>query len=139
MKPPSPAHVGGRRTGCSFDRLDGIANHRPWLYQIATNALLSDRRKRAREASSAGEQADAIPAAATGAARLDAHDLLREAEAFAADLPLKQRLALVQRKYHGLSYAEIAVNLRCSEAAARASAHAALRTLRERFGDRWSG
>ena len=121
----------------AFNRLDGSANHRAWLYKIATNAFLSDRRKRAREGSLDGEQAETIPAAATDhAARLDARDLLREVEAFVAALPLKQRVALIQRKYHDLSYAEIAANLRCSEAAARANVHEALRKLRERFGDR---
>ena len=119
----------------AFDRLEGSANHRAWLYRIATNAFLGDRRKRGREGSRAGETAETT----TDAARLDAHDQLPEAEAFLAELPLEQRLALVQRKYHGLSYAEIAANLRCSEAAARASAHAGLRTLRERFEDRRSG
>ena len=121
----------------AFDRLDGAANHRAWLYRIATNAFLSDRRKRGREGSLDGERAEAIPATATDdAARLDARDLLAEVEVFVAALPPKQRVALVQRKYHDLSYAEIAANLRCSEAAARASVHEALRKLRDRFGDR---
>ena len=51
-------------------------------------------------------------------------------ESFVAALPLKQRLALIQRKYHELSYADIATNLGSSEAAARASVHEALRKLR---------
>lgn len=121
----------------AFDRLDGLANHRAWLYRIATNAFLSDRRKRGREGLLDEEAVGAIPAAPTDdAARLDAQALLREVDAFVESLPLKQRVALVQRKYHDLSYGEIAQNLRCSEAAARASVHEALRKLRERFGDR---
>lgn len=121
----------------AFDRLDGAANHRAWLYRIATNAFLSDRRKRGREGPLDGERAEAIPAVATDDdARLDARDLLAEVDAFVQALPTKQRVALVQRKYHDLSYAEIAVTLRCSEAAARASVHEALRKLRDRFGDR---
>jgi RNA polymerase sigma-70 factor (ECF subfamily) len=120
----------------AFDRLNDEANHRAWLYRIATNAFLSDRRKRAREHSLDGSE-EMIPAAGHDqAARLDARDLLREVEGFVAALPLKQRLALIQRKYHELSYAEIAANLRCSEEAARASVHEALRKLRQRFGDR---
>ncbi len=121
----------------AFDRLDGAANHRAWLYRIATNAFLSDRRKRGREGPLEEERALAVPAAPTDhAARLDARDLLDEVEEFVAALPVKQRLALIQRKYHDLSYGEIAANLRCSEAAARASVHEALRKLRDRFGDR---
>jgi len=121
----------------AFDRLDGAANHRAWLYKIATNAFLSDRRKRGRDAPLDGERADALPDRPLDhAARLDARDLLREVDAFVAALPGKQRIALVGRKYHDLTYAEIAAALRCSEPAARASVHEALRKLRDRFGDR---
>lgn len=120
----------------AFGRLDGEANHRAWLYRIATNSFLSERRKRGREGALDGAAAEAIPAAPTDdAARLDARDLLVEVEKFVSALPCKQRLALIGRKYHDLSYAEIAANLRCSEAAARASVHEALRKLRDRFGD----
>lgn len=121
----------------AFGRLDGAANHRAWLYKIATNTFLSDRRKLGRESPLDEERAAEVPAAATDdAARLDARDLLREVEEAVAALPPKQRVALVQRKHQGLEYAEIAANLRSSEAAARASVHEALRKLRERFGDR---
>ena len=121
----------------AFGRLDGTANHRAWLYKIATNTFLSDRRKLGREGPLDDTQAEQVPAAPTDdAARLDARDLLREVETAVAALPPKQRVALIQRKHHGLEYAEIAANLRCSEAAARASVHEALRKLRERFGDR---
>lgn len=120
----------------AFAKLNGEANHRAWLYKIATNTFLSSRRKLGREHQLDGEQAEAIPAAPTDdAARLDARDLLHEVEAFVTALPPKQRVALIQRKYHDLSYAEIAGNLRCSEAAARASVHEALRKLRLQFGD----
>jgi RNA polymerase sigma-70 factor, ECF subfamily len=119
------------------DTLERDEWFRAWLYKIATNAFLSDRRKRSREGPLDEERAREIPGASTDhAARLDARDLLREVEAFVAALPTKQRVALVQRKYHDLSYAEIAANLRCSEQAARASVHEALRKLRARFGDR---
>jgi RNA polymerase sigma-70 factor (ECF subfamily) len=121
----------------AFDRLDGEANHRAWLYRIATNTFLSDRRKRGRERPLDDVQVSLIPGEATDdAARLDAGSLLREVDAFVSSLPDKQRLALILRKYHDLSYADIAKNLRCSEAAARANVHEALRKLRDRFGDR---
>ncbi len=121
----------------AFDRLDDGANYRAWLYRIATNAFLSDRRKRGREEQLDDAHADAIPGAATDdAARIDARDLLHEVERFVQTLPVKQRAAVIQRKYHDLSYAEIAANLRCTEPAARASVHEALRKLRDRFGER---
>jgi RNA polymerase sigma factor (sigma-70 family) len=121
----------------AFGRLDGAANHRAWLYRIATNTFLSDRRKLARVDHLDDATAQAIPAAAVDHADgLDARDLLREVAVFVEGLPPKQRVALTLRKYHELDYGEIAAALRSSEPAARASVHAALRKLRERFGDR---
>jgi RNA polymerase sigma-70 factor (ECF subfamily) len=117
-----------------FDRLDGATNHRTWLYRIATNAFLSSRRRSERvepldEATEPEDQAD-------HAARLDDRNLLSEVAAFMDQLPAKQRVALVLRKYHGLGYDEIAANLDTSEGAARSGVHQALRDLRERFDGR---
>lgn len=122
----------------AWDRLPCEANHRAWLYKIASNTFLSDKRKAARVRSlDADGAAEAIPAAGRDhESRLDAGDLLREVEGFIEGLPPKQRIALVQRKYLELGYAEIAATLNCSEEAARRSVHEALRKLRERFGDR---
>ena len=121
----------------AFGRLDGEANHRAWLYRIATNTFLSDRRKHARVDLLDDATAQAIPDAVDDhAAGLDARDLLREVAVFVEGLPPKQRVALTLRKYHELGYGEIAAALRCSEAAARASVHEALRKMRECFGDR---
>jgi RNA polymerase sigma-70 factor (ECF subfamily) len=121
----------------AFDRLDGAANHRAWLYRIATNTFLSDRRKLARVDYLDDATAQAIPAeAGDHADGVDARDLLREVAVFVEGLPPKQRAALTLRKYHELEYADIAAALGSSEAAARASVHEALRKLRECFGDR---
>lgn len=122
----------------AWDRLPCDANHRAWFYKIASNTFLSDKRKAARLRSlDADGAAETIPAAGRDhESRLDAGDLLREVERFIEGLPPKQRIALVQRKYLELGYAEIAATLNCSEEAARRSVHEALRKLRERFGDR---
>ncbi|HEY7032547.1 MAG TPA: RNA polymerase sigma factor [Thermomicrobiales bacterium] len=121
----------------AFDRLDHAANHRAWLYRIATNTFLSGRRRSAREELLDEEEALDIPAEQTDhAASLDARDLLREVAAFVDGLPPKQRVALVLRKYQGLGYDEIASNLETTAGAARANVHEALRKLRERFDDR---
>ena len=61
---------------------------------------------------------------------------LRAVEIFIAELPPKQRVALVQRKYLEQGYAEIAAALGTSEEAARRNVHEALRKLRAQFGDR---
>ena len=62
--------------------------------------------------------------------------LAYEVRAFFATLPRRQRVALVHRMIDHLSYGEIASNLHCSEAAARANVYTALRALRNHFGDR---
>jgi RNA polymerase sigma factor (sigma-70 family) len=121
----------------AFGRLDAVANHRAWLYRIAGNTFLSDRRKHGGRDRSPAAVAEALPSPTSDeAARLDARDLLVAVDGLVAGLPKKQRLALVGRKYHDLSYAEIAASLGCSEDAARANVHAALRKLRDALGDR---
>jgi RNA polymerase sigma factor (sigma-70 family) len=122
----------------AWDRLPCDANHRAWLYRIASNTFLSEKRKTNRLRSlDADGAAEAIPAAIRDDdGRLDAGTLLREVEAFIENLPPKQRVALVQRKYLDIGYAEIAAILGCSEEAARRSVHEALKKLRDRFGDR---
>lgn len=121
----------------AFDRLDGAANHRAWLYRIATNTFLSGKRRSNREDSldAAGETIVPVDPA-DHAADLEARDLLHEVERFIASLPDKQRIALILRKYQEMGYADIAANLKCSEAAARANVHEALRKVRDCFGDR---
>lgn len=80
---------------------------------------------------------DFLPAATVDSvSQLDARDLLAEVESFVLNLPQKQRIALILRKYHELGYDEIAANLSSTEAAARANVHEALRKLRDCFGDR---
>ncbi len=122
----------------AWDRLPCDANHRAWLYRITSNTFLSDRRKLSRLRSlDADGAAESIPAVSRDDdRRLDAGALLREVEAYIEALPPKQRVALVQRKYLDIGYAEIAATLGCSEEAARRSVHEALRKLRDRFGDR---
>ena len=120
----------------AFGRLDGSANHRAWFYRIASNTFLSDRRKRGR----VGALDDATAASLSApqvdhAARLDAGIALDRVRALIDGLPPKQRLALIARKKHDLSYPEIAQLLGCSEAAARANVHEAVRKMRDALGD----
>jgi len=121
----------------AFERLDAAANHRAWLYRIATNTFLSSRRKAGREDSLDGAGESLTPMDPSDhVSELETRDLLHEVEHYVTELPDKQRVALILRKYHEMSYPEIASNLKCSEAAARANVHEALRKLRECFGNR---
>jgi RNA polymerase sigma-70 factor (ECF subfamily) len=122
----------------AWDRLPCDANHRAWLYRIASNTFLSDRRKASRLRSlDADARSESIPAASRDDdGRLDANSVLKDVEAFIEELPPKQRIALVQRKYLEMGYTDIAATLDSSEEAARRNVHEALRKLRERFGDR---
>ncbi len=121
----------------AFDRLPGDANHRAWLYRIASNTFISDRRKMNRIQPMSDGLAGTLSAAPSDhASALDARDLLREVERFVHDLPPKQRVALVLRKHHEYGYAQIADVLNSSEAAARANVHEALMKLRGAFAHR---
>jgi DNA-directed RNA polymerase specialized sigma24 family protein len=103
---------------------------------LATSAFLSDRRTRGREESIVMERADEIPRTLRKhALRRDARNLHAAVEAGFATLPPTQRVALVQRMFHNLGYAEIAASLGGSETAARECVYTALRTLRSHSGN----
>jgi len=61
---------------------------------------------------------------------------LQTIERLVNELPANQRIALVQRKYHGLGYGEIANSLGISEETARRSVHEAYRVLRNQLNGR---
>jgi len=121
----------------AFDRLGPDSNYRAWLYRIATNTFLSQKRKEKRERPLDPVLDDHLASTNPDQpASLDARDLLADVERFVQTLPEKQRLALILRKYHELDYATIAATLNSSEEAARANVYEALRKLRKCFGDR---
>lgn len=121
----------------AFSKLPADANHRAWFYRITSNTFISDRRKRSRENPLSESQEQTLRAETPDNARaMDARDLLRDVEVFVTNLPPKQRVALVLRNYHGHGYDHIAQALNCSEVAARANVHEALRKLRNHFAER---
>lgn len=121
----------------AFGRLGPDSNYRAWLYRIATNTFLSQKRKEKRERPLDPVLDDHLAVTNPDQpASMDARDLLVEVEQFVQNLPEKQRVALILRKYHELDYAGIAETLNSSEEAARANVYEALRKLRTCFGDR---
>lgn len=99
-------------------------NERAWLYRIATNKAI-DRGRRARPKVSL-EDVELVAPERDGATSLD---IARAVELLAPG----QRAAFVLRQVQGLSYAEIAETLGCSQEAARARVSEATKTVRRRI------
>ena len=107
----------------AYARLPATANHRAWLYRIATNAFLNTRRAAAchRE----------VPLSDELAATRGSPTARHEATAMAIGvLPRRQRVAGVQRRLMGLSYREVAAATGGTEVAARANVYQAVKRLR---------
>ena len=79
---------------------------KPWLFRIAHNEAISILRRR-RETAELGD----IPELAPMEDRVMERDELRALQMDLADLPDRQRAALVLRELNGLSHAEIATVL----------------------------
>jgi len=120
----------------AYDRLDGRANQRAWLYRIATNVALTHLKRRGREAA---RRIPLVPDLRADDPSPGEAAIWRETieAVFAAveRLPPQQRAALILRKYQALSYTEIAGTLGCSEEAARANVYQAIKKLRSELGE----
>ncbi len=115
----------------AYDRLDGSANYRAWLYRIAGNTARTRLRGRLRTGILLSEDlADSglpVEQLAQNQQQLEAVKDAIEA------LPYKQREALILRKYQELSYEEISTILDTSVEGARANVYQGLRKLRAQF------
>lgn len=104
---------------------------RAWLFAIATNLTKNHfraqkRRRRAQDELARGAASLPDRSEGDGAGR----ELGEAVERIVASLPLKQRLAFVQRKVHGFEYETIAENLGCSPESARANVFQATKKIR---------
>jgi RNA polymerase sigma-70 factor (ECF subfamily) len=108
------------------------ANSRAWLFAIATNLTRNHFRSQKRRR--VAYQAVVTETRETDEERPDGVTLSQEigtaVEHVVAKLPLKQRLAFLQRKVHGLEYDAIGQSLQCSAETARAHVFQALRKVR---------
>lgn len=102
------------------DLRDGT-NLRGWLFTIAHRKVIDHHRATTRRPTPVGDVPDTGTEARTGDGDL---------WAAVAQLPDKQRGAIALRYLGDLPYAEIAVALECSEAAARQNVRAGLASLR---------
>jgi RNA polymerase sigma-70 factor (ECF subfamily) len=116
----------------AYRGLPADANRRAWLFTIATNLARNHFRSQKRRRLAYGAAEEMM--ASTDGTRPDRTTLARETgariEAVVDRLPLRQRVAFIQRKVHGLEYDAIAQSLRCSTETARAHVFQALRKVR---------
>jgi RNA polymerase sigma factor (sigma-70 family) len=108
----------------AFDRFDG-RNPRAWVLAIARRKAIDTHRARSRRPLPIADAGDAAPAR-------DPELLDSAIWAEVADLPGKQRAALVLRYALDLRHREIGAVLGCSEAAARRNVHEGIVKLRAR-------
>jgi len=116
----------------AFRRLPPGANHRAWLYRIAARSAVSHARAAKVRRSLPLEHAAAVPDHNGDVeAAVESRRLMDALASVLRRLSPRQRIALIQRKYEGLSYAEIAATLDCSEQTARAHVYQAMTKVRE--------
>jgi RNA polymerase sigma-70 factor, ECF subfamily len=116
----------------ALERFRGAASFRTWLLRIAVNAArtVGRRQVRRREVSLVLAEDEQSPGADPSARAVQGIEVAR-VEKMLARLPLKQRTAVALRAQQGLSYAEVAHALECSEGAARVNYHLGIKRLRE--------
>jgi RNA polymerase sigma factor (sigma-70 family) len=101
---------------------------KPWLYRIAHNEAIEIVRRRL---PAEGVDADGLLGAASTADEVLARDRLRRLVADVAELPERQRGALVMRELGGLGFEEIGAALGTSAAGARQTLYEARLGLRQ--------
>lgn len=115
----------------AFPRLPETANYRAWLYRIthrqALNLFRSRRKRRTAPLEEAVELSDSNghPEALSETRRLT-----RALARLIRDLTIRQRSALLLKKYEGLSYAHVAGVLGTTEETARAHVYQAMKKIR---------
>ena len=108
----------------AYPRLRPESNLRAWVLTIAHRKALDHHRARARHAVPLAEPPE--PAAPVAGAERD-----DDAWALVRELPPRQRAVLTLRYAAGLTHAEAATALGCSEEASRQAARAGLARLRQ--------
>ncbi|HWR50219.1 MAG TPA: sigma-70 family RNA polymerase sigma factor [Bryobacteraceae bacterium] len=126
------------RAGASYEP---NAKFTTWLFRIATNLALNSLRnaKNEKAQESLDEKIDDAPVrqVADGSPTVEQHLLDRarrdEVRRAIAELPPKQRAAVLMHKYEEMEYSQIAGALGCSESALKSLLFRAYETLRSRL------
>jgi len=115
----------------AYRRLPSDANHRAWLYRIANNSALNlARANRVRRALPISKAFHLAERNGDLEELVETRRLTRLLAEVIRSLSPRQRIALLQKKYEGLSYQEIATTLGCSEETARAHVYQAMEKVR---------
>lgn len=115
----------------AYPQLRAGSNVRGWLVTIAHNKAVDQIRARVRVPVPAGQLPERVSGSEPGPVQKLPDGELRSA---LAELPPKQRGAVVYRYLADLPYAEVAALLDCSQAAARRSAADGIARLRRHYG-----
>jgi RNA polymerase sigma-70 factor (ECF subfamily) len=115
----------------AFPRLPAQANHRAWLYRIASRSAMNlARSKKVRRALPLDRAQHLAESNSDLENLVETRRLVGCLGEILRALPVRQRIALLQRKYQDLSYREIAATLNCSEQSARAHVYQAMTKIR---------
>jgi RNA polymerase sigma-70 factor (ECF subfamily) len=128
----------------SADRYVPTAKFNTWLYRIAANAALNQIRSRSRgrpvsleiDAGGTGDEFKreiSDPRLGEPNDRMDRGELADQVATAVAQLPEKQRIAIVLNKYEGLCYEDIAQVLDCTTMAVKSLLSRARGNLRDRL------
>jgi RNA polymerase sigma-70 factor (ECF subfamily) len=104
-----------------------------WLFALARNAAIDRLRYRRRHPTDPLPQIVAADTVGGPSAEAEAHEIGELVAAAIALLPEDQRTAVVLAEYHGLSCAEIAGIMGCSEKSVESRLYRARSTLREKL------
>ena len=115
----------------SLNKFKKQSQFKTWLYKIALNLCLNHLKKsKVRET----EELDYTIASNDNPSGTILEKERREQLAKAIeDLPEKQKMTVILRTYHDLSYQEVSEVLGCSEGAAKANFHFALQKLKKKM------
>lgn len=106
---------------------------KPWLYAIATNAARDSKRRRTEQLTATGD----LPADAGEEMAVRDLGMEKQVHAALAQLPDAQREAILQHRFHGISFAELAAVEGVSESAVKVRAHRGYERLRELLKGLW--
>jgi RNA polymerase sigma-70 factor (ECF subfamily) len=101
-----------------------------WLFALARNAAIDRLRWRKRHPTEPIDPESPLPAATDTAEEVGAREIGALIAAAVGELPEDQRTVLVLSEYQGMSHAEIAAVMRCSEKSVESRLYRAKQTLR---------